>query len=333
LQRVFKPVIAVLLVIIAAALLLGARMLAMPGQKFKETPPPLTAAEQEIKGKLERYVNYLAGTLGERNLHRQYANLIEAAAYIRGRFESYGYPVKSQPLTITDRTTENLEATHPGQDTPEKIVLIGAHYDSVAGSPGANDNATGVAALLVLAEVVQALPTEKTVRLVAFTNEEPPYFQTPYMGSVHYAKAARQAGDRIVAMLSLETMGYYSDEPGSQGYPPPLDLFYPDTGNFIGFIGNLRSRSLVTKSIKLFRRNAPFPSEGAALPGHLPGVGWSDHWSFWRQGYPGIMLTDTAPFRYPYYHTLEDTPDKIDYARLARVVMGILHVVKELAGG
>jgi Zn-dependent M28 family amino/carboxypeptidase len=151
------------------------------------------------------------------------------------------------------------------------------------------------------------------------------------MGSVQYAKAVRKAGDVITAMLSLETLGYYSDASGSQSYPPPLAFFYPDTGNFIGFVGNLRSRSLVTHAIRLFRDNTAFPSEGAALPAYLPGVGWSDHWSFWRQGYQGIMLTDTALFRYPHYHTPEDTPEKVGYDRLARVVMGIMHVVKGLS--
>jgi Zn-dependent M28 family amino/carboxypeptidase len=152
------------------------------------------------------------------------------------------------------------------------------------------------------------------------------------MGSVVYAQRSQARQERIVAMLSLETMGYYADEPGTQVYPFPLNLVYPSQGNFIGFIGNLASGRLVRRAIRTFRRHARFPSEGAVLPAAVPGVGWSDQWAFWQQGYPGMMITDTAPYRYPYYHTPHDTPDKIDGARLARVVGGMEHVVAEMAG-
>jgi len=144
------------------------------------------------------------------------------------------------------------------------------------------------------------------------------------------ANAIRE--ERIVAMLSLETIGYYRDEKGSQMYPPPFSLFYPAEGNFIAVIGNLGSVALVRKCLATFRREVKFPSEGAALPEFITGIGWSDHWSFWKQGYPAIMVTDTALFRYPYYHSPEDTYDKLDYDRLARVTSGIEIVVRELAG-
>jgi hypothetical protein len=133
-------------------------------------------------------------------------------------------------------------------------------------------------------------------------------------------------------MISLETMGYYSDAAGSQHYPFPFSLFYPNTANFIGFIGNISSRSLVRQAISIFRRHTAFPSEGAALPGWIPGTNWSDHWAFWKEGYPAFMVTDTALFRYKYYHTEEDTPDKLDCDRMARVVSGITRVVTEFAG-
>ncbi len=133
-------------------------------------------------------------------------------------------------------------------------------------------------------------------------------------------------------MLSLETLGYFNDAPGTQQYPPPLGLCYPSEGNFIAFVGNVSSRSLVRRCVKTFRANAAFPSEGAALPSFLPGVGWSDHESFWENGYPALMVTDTAPFRFADYHHRSDTPDKIDYERCARVVAGVEQVVRELAG-
>jgi hypothetical protein len=151
------------------------------------------------------------------------------------------------------------------------------------------------------------------------------------MGSWVYARRCRERGDRIAGMVSLETMGYFSEERGSQKYPFPIGLFYPSRGNFIGFIGNVRSMRMVRCAVRSFRRHASFPSEGAALPGAIPGVGWSDHWSFWEEGYPAIMVTDTAPYRYPHYHQPSDTPDKIDYESLARVVDGLSHALEDLS--
>ncbi len=167
----------------------------------------------------------------------------------------------------------------------------------------------------------------KTLRFVEFTNEEPPYFWTENMGSLVYAKGCKERNENIVAMLSLETMGYFSEEEESQKYPFPLNLIYPSQGNFIAFIGDINSSQLVKNTINYFRKQVQFPSEGVAIFGQIPGIGWSDHWSFWQQGYQGIMVTDTAPFRYKHYHTLQDIPDKIDYEKLTRVVSGLEKVV------
>ncbi len=152
------------------------------------------------------------------------------------------------------------------------------------------------------------------------------------LGSSVYARQAKQRGDKIVGMFSLETLGYYSDKADSQQYPPPLNLLYPNRGNFLGFVGNIESRELLRNTIRSFRAQAKFPSEGAALPNALQGVGWSDHWAFWQQGYQAIMITDTATFRYPYYHTLDDTVAKIDFEKLARVVSGISNVIRDFGG-
>jgi Zn-dependent M28 family amino/carboxypeptidase len=170
------------------------------------------------------------------------------------------------------------------------------------------------------------------VRFIAFANEEPPFFLTDDMGSRVYATRARRRGEHIVAMLSIETIGYYSEEAGSQRYPFPFSLFYPNTANFIGFVANMSSRDLLYQVIATFREHTHFPSEGIAAPEWVTGIGWSDHWSFWREGFPAVMVTDTALFRYEHYHTAEDTPDKIDYARMARVITGISRVVAGLAG-
>jgi Zn-dependent M28 family amino/carboxypeptidase len=184
--------------------------------------------------------------------------------------------------------------------------------------------------MLALARSFAGKHPPRTLRFVAFVNEEPPHFWPPRMGSLVYAKACKARGDDNQAMLSLETVGYFRDEPGTQKYPPVVSWLYPDRGNFIGFVGNAGSRSLVRSAIGTFRANAAFPSEGAALPSFVTGVGWSDHWSFYEQGWQAIMVTDTAPFRNPNYHRPSDKPETLDYDRLARVTSGLLAVVRAL---
>jgi Zn-dependent M28 family amino/carboxypeptidase len=306
-------------------------MIRMPGASHRGPLSPLTGEERALVAPLRRDVEMLAGRIGERNLEHPEA-LAAAARFLRESVEAAGYPVTRDTYAVGGRPSENVAAERPGRDRPGEIVIVGAHYDSVIGSPGANDNATGAAAMLALARAFASRAPSRTVRFVGFANEEPPRFQTEAMGSWVYARRRRAAGEEIVAMLSLETLGYYADAPGSQRYPPPVGLFYPSTGNFVGFVGNVASRHLVREAIAAFRAAARFPSEGGALPGVLPGIGWSDHWAFWQEGYPAIMVTDTAPFRYPYYHTREDTPDKVDFERLARVVAGLTRVVAHLAG-
>jgi hypothetical protein len=309
----------------------GVSMFRMPGRSYDGPLKPLSAAETAMRDRLRGDVRTLAGEIGERNVWR-YGALQRAADHIEGELRGAGLAVTEQPYTAQGKVVRNIEAELPGNGAAAGIVVVGAHYDSVFGSPGANDNASGTAALLELARFLAGRPLPRTVRLVFFVNEEPPFFQTSLMGSLVYARRARERGEKIAAMLSLETIGCYSDAPRSQYYPFPLSLFYPSTGNFIGFVGNIGSRRLVRRAIDTFRRTTPFPSEGAAVPGGITGVGWSDHWSFSRMGYPALMITDTAPFRNPYYHTRGDTPDTIDYERTARVVDGLAAVVRELAG-
>jgi Zn-dependent M28 family amino/carboxypeptidase len=202
----------------------------------------------------------------------------------------------------------------------------------VLGTPGANDNGSGVAGMLALARRFAGKPTNRTLRFIAFANEEPPYFQTAQMGSLVYAQRCHDRHDAIAAMISLETIGYFSDAPHSQSYPSlGLGAFYPTTGNFIGLVGNVKSRALVRRAVKVFRETGKLPAQGAALPAFISGVDWSDQWSFWQQGYRAFMVTDTALFRYPQYHTADDTPDKLDYTRFALVVSGMQKVIENLA--
>jgi Zn-dependent M28 family amino/carboxypeptidase len=284
-----------------------------------------------IDQNLARHVGVLAGDIGERNVFCP-AALQAAADYITAQWEAQGWLVGEQAYVAQGVRSANLEVVVPGTGAASEIVLLGAHYDSVVGSPGANDNASGVAALLEIARCLAGRQFRRTVRLVAFVNEEPPFFFWGNMGSMVYAKAARARGDDIRLMLSLETMGCYRDEPGSQRYPPLFRRFHPDRGNFIAFVSNFRSRPALRTAVAAFRASSDFPVERTATFGWIPGVAWSDHYAFWRQGYQALMVTDTAFFRYPWYHTSEDTPEKLDYARLAQVTAGLCGAVAALAG-
>jgi Zn-dependent M28 family amino/carboxypeptidase len=302
-------------------------MIRMPGRSYSGDLPPLSEKERELSSRLRSDVEHLALKIGVRNLYSIEA-LDQSAEWIEGRFKESGLTPRRLTYQANSKSYHNIEAAVAGG---EEILVIGAHYDSAYGSPAANDNGTGVAALLALAGSWAGRKPARTLRFVAFVNEEPPFFQTDQMGSRVYARECKARGDRIVGMLSLETMGCYKDSEGTQNYPPPLSLFYPSRGDFIAFVGNTSSGGWTREVIGLFRKHASFPSEGAALPGWLPGVGWSDQWSFWEEGYSAAMVTDTAPFRYEHYHSPEDTPDKVDFDRLARVVSGLAAVLEELA--
>ncbi len=327
---------AVIRLAILFALLFGAltgayvTMIRMPGKSFTGPLPALTPQQVALRDSLRRDVEVIAGRIGVRNLYR-YDNLTAAMQFIEDAAAQAGYEVERQTFEAGGKQCVNLAVEIAGTSRADGIVVIGGHYDSVPGCPAANDNATGVAATLELARTFAARKPRRSIRFLAFVNEEPPYFQTDSMGSRVYARRCRERGDKVVAMLSLETMGYYSDEKGSQRYPVPFGLMYPSTGNFIAFVGNFSSRKLVRQAVASFREHTQFPSEMGALPGGIPGVGWSDHWSFWQEGYPALMVTDTAPYRYDHYHEASDTPDKVDYDRLARVVAGLAKVLEDLA--
>ncbi len=304
-------------------------LIPMPGISYQGELPPLTAEENLIKNRLQQDLNKLGGEIGSRNSNN-YENLQAAADFLESSFQTIGYSVKTQEYSVDNQTFKNLEVEIPGSKHPDEIVIVGAHYDTAFASPGANDNGSGTVAVLELARRFANTKPHRTLRLVEFVNEEPPFFWTENMGSLVYARNSKKQNEKIIAMLSLETMGYYSEEKDSQKYPTPLNWLYPSKGNFLAFVGNVSSAKLVRKTIASFRSHTQFPSEGVAAPAQIPGIGWSDQWSFWQQGYPGVMVTDTATFRYPYYHTIDDTPNKIDYAKLARVVSGLERVITEL---
>jgi len=329
LRRFLFRALRVSLAVVAVLALLWWFGVRMPGRNITNAAS-LSPEEITLREELRADVRTLGGEIGERNM-LHYPQLNAAADFIENSFSSAGLHPRRDTYELQGKAFHNIEAEIRG--SAPQIILIGAHYDSVFGAPGANDNGSGVAAMLALARRFAARSTSSTLRFVAFVNEEPPFFQSKQMGSFVYASRCKDRGDQISAMISLETIGYFSDAPRSQTYPAPgLGIFYPTTGNFIGFVGNVRSNALVRRAIAIFRKQAKIPSEGAALPAFIPGVGWSDQWAFWQHGYPGIMITDTAPFRYPHYHRATDTPDKLDYDRFALVVSGVEKLVEDLAG-
>ena len=308
-------------------------MTAMPGKRHHGPLKPLSGGDRQLPANLTAHVVAVAGE--EHNVGRPEA-LERSARYIEATLSGLGYAVSRQEFETEGVKVRNLEVRRAGPGARDaRLIVIGAHYDSAQGAVGADDNGSGVAALLELARLLKSVqPAEGLeMRLVFYVNEELPWFATEKMGSLVHASGLAREGREVVAMLSLETIGWYSDAQGSQRYPFPFNLLYPSTGDFIGFVANPRSRSLLHRVIGSFRRHAAFPSQGAVGLESIAGVSWSDQWAYWQFGWPAVMVTDTAPFRYPHYHTLRDTPDKLDYERLARVVQGLEGVLRDLASG
>ena len=279
---------------------------------------------------LRRHVEVLASEIGERNVFRPHG-LAAAATYIEQQWRRLGYDVAAQSYEAAGVVCRNLEVVLRGQSQADETIVVGAHYDTVRGSPGADDNGSGVAALLEIGRCLVDRVTDRTIRLVAFVNEEPPFFYWGQMGSKVYADAARARGENVRVMLSLEMLGYYSDQPGSQRYPPLFRYFFPDRGDFIGFVSNFRSRRMLREAVEAFRAHSTFPVESVATFSFVPGVSWSDHLSFWRRGYRALMVTDTAFYRNHHYHTASDTPEKLDYHSLAVVTRGLAETTVALA--
>src|SRR5712691_3324903 len=287
---------AVLVVLALAAAGYGALhyMTAVPGKPHRGALPPLTAEEAALAASLKRHIATIAAR--EHNV-AHYDELEKVARYIETALGSLGYAVGRQEFLTDGKTVRNI-------DVAVELARLLRDLDAVAA---------------------------KRIRLALFVNEEPPYFRTEAMGSLHYARALARRNERVVAMYSLETIGFYSSEPGSQVYPVPFGLIFPDRGDFIAFVGMMGSRPLVRETMRSFRAHTAFPTIGGVAPGFVPGIAWSDHWAFAEHGFPAVMITDTAPFRYPHYHRSSDTPDKVDAENVARVVKGIERVIRDFS--
>lgn len=331
--------------LLAAPLLLcGCIHTTMPGESFSAPTPAETPQQRALADALRGHVEMLSVQIGRRHLG-EHGNLQRAAAYLDQTLAAMGYAVRSHAWEQDGKPVRNLEVEIPGSRHPAEIILMGAHYDSARQSPGADDNASGVAALLEVARLLHptsdpsfAPPPGRTVRLVFFTNEEPPFFANQTMGSWKYAHAARNRGhpgsrgENIVAMIALDSIGRFSSEPGSQRYPAIVAGQFPTRGDFLGFVTRHEDARLLHAAIAAFRKNTPVPSQGASAPSFLEGIWYSDHWSFWQFGYPGIMITDTAFFRWgDDYHAPGDTIDQLDFLTLAHITNGLRDIVITLA--
>ncbi len=312
---------------------------------FDDSLDILNPEQQDLRKKLSDHVWMLAGDIGARSLTQAPDGLKKAAEYIEYVFRKFGYPTQKQefeadvfgsdlekPGSKTVHKTHNIIAELPGSDRASEIIIVGAHYDTEYASPGANDNASGIAVLLELSRILRERKQHRCIRFVAFTNEEQPYCRTEQMGSWQYARLCMERKEKILAMLCLETIGYYSDEAQSQRLPDPsFEIINHDRGNFIAFISNLKSRGLLDQFTEAFRSSIRFPSIAVATAESVRGVDYSDHQNFWQLGIPALMITDTAFYRYPHYHESTDTPEKLDFDKLARITAAIADSIQELS--
>jgi hypothetical protein len=318
-------------VLLAAIAAIANYSIVFPRQPWRGPLPPLSEEQRDLAQRLRAHVTAVASR--PHNIGFA-ANLEAAARAIEQRLASFGLSPAAQVYEVDGHSVRNIEVViEPAAGPARTTYVIGAHYDSPDDSPGANDNGTGVAALIELARLFAASPSGRDrLRLVFFVNEEAPWHKSAAMGSWRYAKQLSDAGEQLTGMLALETLGYFSDAPGSQKYPWPFDLIYPDIGNFVAFVGLPGARGFVGRSLRAFRRHATFPAIGGVAPGFIPGIDLSDHWAFHQFGYPAAMVTDTAPYRNPFYHRLNDLPKNVDYESLARITKGLEGMTREIAG-
>jgi Zn-dependent M28 family amino/carboxypeptidase len=277
---------------------------------------------REIETNLEATVHFLSEEIGARS-HTDLKELNKSADYIEEKLTSYGCDVKRQSFTCMDNTYHNIIGEVRG-DNDSEILVIGAHYDTVPGTPGADDNASGIAGLLELARLTVTNQVLRTVCFGAFTLEEPPFFKSKHMGSYVYAKSLKEHKVKLEGMISLEMIGYYCEKKGCQYYPFSFfKWFYPKKGDFIAFVGNVSSKDFTKRVKHAFQKASTLPVVSLNTVSLVPGVDFSDHSSFWDFDYPAFMITDTAFYRNPHYHTGGDTADTLDYKRMALLVSGL----------
>ncbi|MBB3206372.1 Zn-dependent M28 family amino/carboxypeptidase [Rhodopirellula rubra] len=289
---------------------------------------------EQIEANLRLHVDRLAGLIGPRTLQKP-KTILATIGYLEAQWHEMGYHVERETYDAMGDEATNLIVQKKGGTRANQIVLLGAHYDTVFSTPGADDNASAVAVLLEVSRLLREHSGKRTARYVSFACEEPPYFNVDSMGSQHHARESRVRGDDIVGMLCLEMVGYYQLTQGSQlvpdAIPKMLHRFFPRRGNFLAAVGNLRSWNLCWKFRRGFRRGTRrLPLFSIVLPEKINEIRLSDNSSFWDQGYPALMLTDTSFLRNPHYHRSTDTPETLDYPRMTEVTLGVAAAMKKL---
>ena len=278
---------------------------------------------------LRMAVTKLSREIGVRS-YQDHDKLEKTVRYLSAELSSFGYQAALQPFKFAGHTYQNVIAELKGTTAPGQVLVVGAHYDTVRTTPGADDNASGVAGLLGLARAFARRPLGRTVRFVAFPLEEPPAYRTKNMGSYHYAAGLKRARENVDGMVCLEMIGFFSDRPGSQHYPIPfMNLRFPKTGNYIAMVGNRRSKKFTMRMAGAFRKATDLTLVTLNAPAIVVGIDFSDHWSFGKFGIPAFMVTDTAFYRNPNYHSPSDLPDTLDYNRMAQVVDGLKAAIEE----
>lgn len=279
---------------------------------------------------LYNHVYHLSVVIGSRSVY-EYSKIKKTEDYIKRVLENWQMKYSTQDFIYQNNLFSNIIVTFSGHEKPDDLFIIGAHYDTVLGTPGADDNASGVAILLEMCRLLKDHSPKKTLKLIFFVLEEPPAFKTKYMGSYIYAKQARVRNENIVGMISLEMVGFFSNKKGAQAFPFPLmNLFFSNVPDFIGVVGNFKSRRLVKKISDSIRRGSLIAVESLSTSGFLPGISWSDHASFWRMGYPAVMITDTSFYRNPHYHKGSDTIHTLDFVKMLELLNGLIQVSKDL---
>jgi hypothetical protein len=295
---------------------------------------PIPTDPAQLQSRLRSHVNLLAGIIGPRYLGKP-STIDATTAYITQQFTDIGDTVTRQTYSVNNTTASNLIIDRPGSTHPDQIVIVGAHYHTVPSTPGADDNASAVAMLIEVARLLKPLAFRRTLRFVSFACEEPPHFYTDTMGSQHYAHSCRQAQEKIVAMLCLEMVGFFSDQPNSQQIPPaiprPLHFLFPKRANFLTSVANFKSAKLLYSFRKGFKRATNLRLFSIALPERINEIRLSDNSSFWDQNYPALMITDTSFLRNPHYHQPTDLPETLDYPRLTQATLGVASAVARIA--
>jgi len=325
-----RPTQIVLLLLLYGVIAFVYMCISMPGDSTSYSLSSLTEFQIALSTRLKKHVWHIADEIGERHYGKMEA-YNSTADYITSTFK------QNKLVPYEDEFGEalqyqNIVAEHYGSSLVDEIIVVGAHYDSVWMSAGADDNASGVAVMLEIARMLKKKQLKRTVRFIAFANEESPGFLTDNMGSLWHAKRADERDDNIISMISLEMLGYYSDEANSQNYPPPFSWFYPHKANFVAFVSDFNSRSFLRKSIEYFRESKQFPSEGLTVPVVLVrNVQRSDHAAFWKYNIPAFMVTDTGAYRNTAYHNARDIADRLDYDSMARLTTALVAMIEQLA--